>query len=81
MAKPTGLEYAQGSCDYWEIQHLCNHMAGYGWTPVQLIPIPPEIVQLSENVNDDNGPMRKTRGIFPYQILFSRPVPTEDCDE
>ena len=81
MSAYTGIEYTQGSCDYWELHHLCNHMAGHGWTPVQVIPIPADSVRLPEKVSDDNSPLRKTPALFPYQVLFSRPTPTDETDQ
>lgn len=75
-------EYQTGTCDVWEIQHLCNYMAEYGWEPIAMNPIPNDIVRLPERIGDDNGPMRKGRPSQAHIVLFRRPFSyTADHEE
>jgi hypothetical protein len=67
----TGWEYTSNSCEQWQIHHLCNYFARFGWEPVQVWPIDPESVQLPASVEDENGPLRPAHR--PVMALFRRP--------
>ena len=63
--------YQQGVCDVWQIAHLCNYMAEYGWEFLSMVEsYDGQLV--SETVRDDDGPLHKAlKGIV---VLFRRPT-------
>lgn len=71
-AGPTApaWEYQIGGCDIWQVAHLCNYMAGYGWEPVQVYDGYPG-QQVSQSVRDDGGPL--VPALKAVQVLFRRP--------
>jgi hypothetical protein len=77
---PTEWEYTTGSCDVWELHHLCNHYAyNGGWEPVLAVESH-QGVKLPERIGDDNGPVRNYQPLKPYEVLFRRVIKTEDDD-
>ncbi len=67
----TAWEYTDGSCDVWQLAHLCNFFAENGWEPVAVTDGSPG-QKASRNVRDDDGPMYEA--IAPKVVLFRRPA-------
>lgn len=74
MAYQPFWEYTQGSADAYEISHLCNHMAQYGWEPTEIFPYPRDKIELPQTIGDTHGPRRCQPYIQPYEVLFRRPA-------
>lgn len=66
------LEYTQAGCDVWQLAHLCNSMAWFGWRVVAVVPSIPG-VRVPKSVSDEDGPRFEAQ--LPYEVLFTRPVP------
>lgn len=69
-------EYQIGGCDIWQLAHLCNHMAGYGWEPIQVIDSYPAKTKVPERVDDDNSPL--IPALKAVEVLFRRPADWSD---
>jgi hypothetical protein len=79
VRRPAGeeLEYTQAGCDVWQLAHLCNSMAGFGWRVVAVVPSIPG-VQVAHSFVQDDG--RTFTAQLPYEVLFSR-VPRPDGED
>lgn len=78
-ATPVEWEYGTGTCEQWQIHHLCNYWAERRWQPVQVFPVSPESVRLPDRVGDENGQLRPAHR--PFMILFRRPILDEGDDD
>lgn len=65
------FEYQSASCDVWQVAHLCNHMASYGWEPVSVADGHYEGAKTYSNVRDENSDL--TPALKAMVVLFRRP--------
>jgi len=65
------FEYQYDSCDYLQVGHLCNHMAGYGWEPISMADGHHDGAMTYETVSDEGSPLRNAVKLMV--VLFRRP--------
>lgn len=72
MEAPMSMwQYQIGDCDVWQLAHLCNHMAGYGWEPLTVTDGMPG-QKVSREVAHEDGPLYEA--LKPVVVLFRRPA-------
>jgi hypothetical protein len=71
----TQWTYTQQSCDVWQIAHLCDRFAGYGWDVVAIVESYPG-AKVYERVGDEAS--RLVPALKSFVVLFRRPLGTED---
>ncbi len=73
VAARTGpeWEYQSGTCDVWQVAHLCNHMAAHGWEPVQVFDAHYDDAKVHRTAGDESSDM--CRALRKTGVLFRRP--------
>jgi hypothetical protein len=71
-------EYTQGTCDVWQLAHLCNHFAEHGWDVVAVVESYAG-VKVPHRVGDDTD--RTYEALKPFEVLFRRPLTTDTGGE
>ncbi len=65
------FEYQSDTCDVWQVAHLCNHMAGHGWEPIQVFDAHYDDAKVHHKVDDENSGLY--RALRKTAVLFRRP--------
>lgn len=70
------FEYRSATCDVWQVAHLCNHMAGYGWEPITVAEAHYSDAhggpaQVRKDVADENSELYHALKLM--LVLFRRP--------